>query len=102
MFTRPITAPQRLPVTPRPVAGLKVPKRQVRDHPPKQIELIRKSILRVGFTVPLVIGTDDQVLAGAARLEAARALGMVEVPTVSLAHLPEADQRAYLLAVLSG
>ncbi|WP_324523888.1 DNA modification methylase [Brevundimonas sp.] len=98
MFTRPITAPQRLPVTPRPVAGLKVPKRQVRDHPPKQIELIRKSILRVGFTVPLVIGTDDQVLAGAARLEAARALGMVEVPTVSLAHLPEADQRAYLLA----
>lgn len=87
----PLTAVRR-------VVDLTVSDRHVRHHPPKQIVLIKKSIGRVGFTVPVVIGSNDKVLAGAARLQAARELGMTEVPTISLAHLPEAEQRGYMLA----
>lgn len=82
----------------RAVTQLTVSDRHVRQHPAKQIELIQKSIGRVGFTVPIVIGSNDKVLAGTARLQAAREFGMTEVPTISLAHLPEAEQRGYMLA----
>lgn len=87
-----------LAVTHLPVAALVVSDRHARMHPPHQIELIKKSIKRVGFTAPIVIGSGHKVLAGAARLTAALEAGMTKVPTVSLAHLPEADQRAYMLA----
>lgn len=82
----------------RSIDQLTVSDRHVRMHPERQIELITKSILRVGFTTPIIIGTNDRVLAGAARLEAARRAGMTHAPTISLAHLPHAEQRAYMLA----
>ena len=78
----------------RSIDQLTVSDRHVRMHPERQIELITKSILRVGFTTPIIIGTNDRVLAGAARLEAARRAGMTHAPTISLAHLPHAEQRA--------
>lgn len=87
-----------LPVTVLPVDDLVVTDRHVRIHPAKQIELITKAIVRVGFTAPIVIGTGNKVLAGFARLKAAINAGMKAVPTISLAHLPEADQRAHVLA----
>lgn len=90
--------PSEHPVILRPIDHLTVSDRHVRTHPPRQIELISKSIHRVGFTTPIIIGAGDQVLAGAARLEAARQAGMTQVPTISLAHLPRSEQRAYMLA----
>lgn len=87
-----------LSVTKRLISELKLPDRQVRKHSQKQIALIKKSIQRVGFTMPIVLGSGDKVLAGAARLAAAKAVGMVEVPTLSLAHLPEVDQLGYLFS----
>lgn len=90
--------PSDHPVVLRSIDQLTVSDRHVRTHPERQIELITKSILRVGFTTPIIIGTNDQVLAGAARLEAARRAGMAHAPTISLAHLPHAEQRAYMLA----
>lgn len=90
--------PNGLPVINLPITALVVSDRHVRIHPTKQIELIKKAIKRVGFTAPIVIGTGNKVLAGAARLQAAIQAGMTEVPTISLAHLPQADQRAHILA----
>ena len=92
------TLPPGLTVTRRLISELKLPDRQVRKHPPKQIALIKKSIQRAGFTMPVVLGSNDTVLAGIARLAAAKSLGIVEVHTISLAHLSEADQRAYLFS----
>lgn len=72
--------------------------RSARRHPAKQIEKIASNIRAYGFVLPIAVGTDGQVLAGAARLDAARQLGMDKVPVVSLAHLSAEDQRAFMLA----
>lgn len=72
--------------------------RSARRHPAKQIEKIASNIRAYGFVLPIAVGTHGQVLAGAARLDAARQLGMDKVPVVSLAHLSAEDQRAFMLA----
>jgi DNA modification methylase len=44
------------------------------------------------------VGADDDVIAGHARLLAARKLGMKEVPVILLGHLSEAQRRALVIA----
>lgn len=57
-----------------------------------------------GFTAPIIVGSDDEILAGHARLQAAKGAGLIEVPTISLAHLKREEQRAFMLGdnVLAG
>lgn len=69
-----------------------------RTHSAKQIKQIAKSIERFGFTNPILIGSDEGVIAGHGRLAAAKQLGMAEVPTVRLSHLTSAERRAYVIA----
>ncbi len=87
-----------LGVQPRRIEELKVKGRNARIHPPEQIARLTASIQAFGFTAPIIVGTGDVVLAGEARLEAARTAGLREVPTISLAHLKPEEQRAYILA----
>ena len=87
-----------LEVVKMPTSLLTSHSKTVRRHSPQQIEKLAANINAFGFVLPIVIGSDNQVLAGHARLEAARQLGMDEVPVVSQAHLSEADQRAFMLA----
>src|SRR5690606_8025044 len=47
---------------------------------------------------PVLIGEDDQIIAGHGRVAAARLLGLDQVPTLALAHLTPAERRAYVLA----
>lgn len=76
----------------RPYAG------NARTHSKKQIAQIAESIKRFGFVNPVLIGDDNQILAGHGRVEAAKLLGMAKVPTIKLSHLSEAERRAYVLA----
>ena len=69
-----------------------------RTHSKKQIRQIAKSIKRFGFNNPVLVGDDLQIIAGHGRVEAAKLLGMENVPVVRLSHLSEADKRAYVLA----
>lgn len=69
-----------------------------RTHSKKQISLIARSIDQFGFTNPILIDEADVVLAGHGRLEAAKHLGLTTVPTLCIAHLDEAQKRAYILA----
>jgi hypothetical protein len=87
-----------LEVVLRAVADLKPNRRNARKHSPSQIAKLTKAIESFGFTAPIVLGTDDEILAGHARLEAARAAGLAEVPTISLAHLSPAEQRGFMIA----
>lgn len=52
----------------------------------------------VGFTNPVLIDNDGVMLAGHGRYEAARLLGLPEVPTIRIADLREAQKPAYVLA----
>ncbi len=68
-------------------------------HTKEQVKHIANSIQQFGFNDPLgVAGSDNLVLEGNGRIEAANFLGMQELPCVRLDHLSEKEQRAYVIA----
>ncbi|MFB9980919.1 site-specific DNA-methyltransferase [Mesorhizobium kowhaii] len=69
-----------------------------RTHSKKQIKQIADSIVKFGFTNPVLVDESNNVLAGHGRLAAARLLGWKEVPTLSITHLNETQKRAYIVA----
>lgn len=80
------------------VARLRAHPRNARTHSRKQVRMIASSIERFGFLAPVLIDGDNVILAGHARVEAAKLLGRESVPCRRVSHLSEQDQRAYLLA----
>src|SRR5437763_3548286 len=72
--------------------------RNPRTHSDAQIAQIAASIAEFGFINPILVDTEDGVVAGHARLLAARELQLAEVPVIVLDHLTEAQKRAYILA----
>src|ERR1700738_1608110 len=69
-----------------------------RTHSKKQVRQIADSIRKFGFTNPVLIGDDDEIIAGHGRVEAAKLIGLQTVPAVRLAQLDAAQRRAYVLA----
>jgi DNA modification methylase len=81
----------------RKISELKPYLRNARTHKRKQIKQIKASIEEFGFTNPILIDDNDQIMAGHGRVEAAKLLGLTEVPTVQISHLSAAQKRAYIL-----
>lgn len=69
-----------------------------RTHSQEQVDQIAGSIQEFGFTNPILIDEDSEIIAGHGRLEAAKALGMDEVPTIVLEGLTDSQKRAYVIA----
>src|ERR1035438_8261411 len=69
-----------------------------RTHAPEQVAQIAASIVEFGFVNPILVDTNDGIIAGHGRLLAARQLGLAEVPVVVLDHLSETQRRAYIIA----
>ncbi len=69
-----------------------------RTHSQEQVAQIAASIKEFGFTNPILTDGDNGIIAGHGRLEAAKLLGMAEVPTIELAYLTPAQRKAYILA----
>ena len=72
--------------------------RNSRTHSDAQVAQIAASIREFGFTNPVLIGNDDDIVAGHGRLLAARKLGMDSVPCIRVGHLTETQKRAYVIA----
>jgi DNA modification methylase len=72
--------------------------RNARTHAPAQIAQLEASIREFGFTNPILVDVASGVLAGHARLQAARRLRLADVPVIVLDHLSEDQKRAYILA----
>src|ERR1700680_959314 len=72
--------------------------RNPRTHPDKQVSEIMASIEEYGFTNPVMIDSHDVIIAGHARVMAARKLGMEHVTVIVLGHLTEIQKRAYVIA----
>ena len=51
-----------------------------------------------GFTNPVLISDEREIIAGHGRVEAAKLLGFAKVPCLRLSHLSEAQRRAYVIA----
>jgi DNA modification methylase len=71
--------------------------RNARTHTDSQIAQVAASILEFGWTNPILVGADGVIIAGHARLAAARKLKMTEVPVIVLDHLSETQRRALVL-----
>src|SRR5438874_2164518 len=72
--------------------------RNARTHSDAQVAEIAGSIRTFGFTNPILVGTDGDVVAGHGRMAAARLLGLDEVPVIPLAGLTEVQRRQLMLA----
>lgn len=82
----------------RPLGDLKPFERNARTHSKRQIGQIAKSIRRFGFVNPVLVDDGGRVVAGHGRIEAARILGISEVPVLSLGAMSTAERRAYIIA----
>jgi ParB-like chromosome segregation protein Spo0J len=82
----------------RPIRDLRPYVGNARTHSKKQIRQIANSIERFGFTNPVLVSDEGEIIAGHGRVMAAQQLGMTAVPTLVLSHLSAAERRAYVLA----
>jgi len=82
----------------RKIPELKPYQRNARTHSRKQVKQIAAAITEFGFTNPVLIDENDQIIAGHGRVQAAKLLGLAEVPTVQIGHLSATQKRAYILA----
>lgn len=69
-----------------------------RTHSDEQVAQIAASIKEWGWTVPVLIDTDNNIIAGHGRLMAARKLGIEEVPVMIADGWTESQKRAYVIA----
>lgn len=85
-----------------PVGSLRAYEGNAKRHTCEQLDAVEASIKEFGFANPVLAWHDDRgeavIIAGHGRVEAAKALGLDEVPTVFLDHLDDAQRRALTLA----
>jgi ParB-like chromosome segregation protein Spo0J len=90
-----------------PIAQLRPYARNARTHSDDQIARIAASLVEYGWTAPVMVADDGEIVAGHGRLLAAQHLDLEEVPVIRLSHLTPEQVRAYRitdnrLAELSG
>jgi DNA modification methylase len=89
---------RKLSVQVWPIERLLPNARNARTHSDEQVAQVAASIVEFGWTNPILVGCDEVIIAGHARLAAARKLGLAEVPVIVLDHLTETQRRALVLA----
>jgi ParB-like chromosome segregation protein Spo0J len=94
----PLSTSSQLSIVYRPANDLVPDPRNARTHPKRQIEQLKASINQFGFTNPILIDSVGNIIAGHGRLRAAKAMGLAQVPTITLADLSETKKRALRLA----
>ena len=72
--------------------------RNSRTHSDLQISQIAASIQEFGFTNPVLITDECDIIAGHGRVLAAKKLGFDTIPCIKLAHLTETQRKAYVIA----
>jgi ParB-like chromosome segregation protein Spo0J len=69
-------------------------RRNVKKHSGKQIDLLAENIGLFGFTNPILVDEKSVILAGHARLEAAKKIGLESVSIIRLSHLTSPQKQA--------
>ena len=91
------TIADRLRLESWPITRLIPSPRNARTHSDAQIAEIAGSIRAFGFSNPILVGEDGDIIAGHGRLAAARQLGLTEVPVIVLSGLNELQRRQLVL-----
>lgn len=85
-------------ITLRPISELIPNPANARKHTKSQILALAAGIRELGFNAPILADKNSVIIAGHARVEAAKLVGLTEVPVVFLNHLSEVQAKAYMLA----
>src|SRR5260370_32170378 len=93
-----IAVASRLELTNRAVGDLIPDPRNARTHPKRQIDQLKASIEAFGFTNPILADPEGHIIAGHGRLQAARAMGLAEIPVITLSGLSDPQKRALRIA----
>jgi DNA modification methylase len=95
---RPSLVRRALVIEDLPIGDLVPDPRNARRHSKKQVEGIAASINEFGFTNPILIDEANSVVAGHARLDAAKLTGMTNVPCIRLVGLNRHQKKALAIA----
>lgn len=79
------------------ISLIKPYEKNAKKHPQKQIQQVANSIKEFGFNQPVVVDKNGVLIVGHGRLEAAKLLGLKEIPTITV-DLTEEQAKAYRLA----
>lgn len=96
--TNPVSAFNDLRLEIWPVARLNPSARNARTHSKAQVAEIAASIAAFGFSNPILVNADGDIIAGHGRLAAARQLGLSDVPVIVLTGLSDLQCRQLMLA----
>lgn len=88
----------RLAIEELPISALVIGGRQLRIRKKRELDAMAASIRQFGFLVPALIDANNQIICGKGRVEAARLLGMTDVPCIRVTHLSEAERRVFTIA----
>ena len=80
------------------IKALQPYERNARTHSPEQVNKIADSIREFGFLNPVLIDSNNMIIAGHGRVLAAKQLKMKEVPYLRVEDLTPTQIRAYILA----
>src|ERR1700676_2893996 len=80
------------------VRKLRPSKRNARTHPKKQIRQLANVIRQFGGTLPILVDEDFEIICGHARWEAAKELGLTNVPILVMRGLSDAEKLAFAIA----
>jgi DNA modification methylase len=79
------------------ISELRPYQNNARRHPAAQLDKLVASIRDFGFLVPILVDHENLVIAGHARLEAAKRLSLLAVPCIRADHLTEPQKRAFTI-----
>ncbi len=79
------------------ISLIKPYEKNAKKHPTKQIRQVADSIREFGFNQPIVVDKNNVIIVGHGRLEAAKLLGLDDVPVITV-DLTEDKAKAYRLA----
>ena len=82
----------------RSIAELKPYLNNARSYSKEQVAQLAASMREWGFTNPVLIDEAGMIIAGHGRVEAAKLLGVAQVPAIVAKGWSEAQKRAYVLA----
>lgn len=82
----------------RSIESLKPWTGNARKHSERQISALMSAIQNFGFASPILVNEDGVILCGHGRWEAAKRLGMTNVPVIVIAGLSQKEQRAFVIA----
>jgi ParB/RepB/Spo0J family partition protein len=69
-----------------------------KEHPEEQVKKIASSIKNYGWDQPIVVDSENEIIKGHGRLQAAELLGLDEVPVIKREDLTDAEAKASRIA----